>query len=209
MPDRAYGDNARSGRLFCARASSRPAARQPGVQTLARTDEVLVEARPLAPEAVVRLAYAIARRLVGAEAGRDVAQDTWIKFRREAERQGGAWSEAAARAWVVSVAGNAARSLLRKASHAVLEAETEPVDDAAAPDEQVATDEERARRRARALELLGALPREKRELVALRDVEGRPWDEVARLLGEHAPTLRARYSRLWAELRARAQEGGE
>ncbi len=182
------------------------------MQTLAPDDEVSLDAMevsPLAPEAVVRLAYAIARRLVGAEAGRDVAQDTWIKFRAEAGRRGRAWPEAAARAWVVSVAGNAARSLLRKASHAVAEAGAEPVDEAAGPYEQVATDEERERRRALALELLRGLPRDKRELVALRDVEGRPWDEVARLTGEHAPTLRARHSRLWAELRARAREQEE
>lgn len=167
------------------------------------TNEVMVAADPLDAEAVVRLAYLVARRLVGAEAARDVSQETWIKFRAQQGKQGPSWPEA--RGWVRSVAHNAAASVLRKATAHALSEQDDPVDAQAGPAEQVETEEETTRRRRLAAALLAELPREKRDLVGLRDLEGRGWDEIARLVGEKANTLRARHSRLWSDLRARAE----
>lgn len=160
-------------------------------------------AEPLDAEAVVRLAYLVARRLVGAEAARDVAQETWIKFRAQSTKQGPSWPEA--RGWVRAVAQNAATSSLRKATAHALAEDDDPIDGQAGPAEQVETEEELALRKRLATALLGELTREKRDLVALRDLEGRGWDEIARLLGEKANTLRARHSRLWTDLRSRAE----
>ncbi len=158
---------------------------------------------PLPPEAVVELAFLVARRLLDPERARDVAQETWIKYRAQAARECEGWSGSRARAWVRTVASNAARSLLRKAAPQLgLEDGSVAVD--ADPAARAELAEEEAHDRAAAVALLAELPRPQRELLALRELEGWSWEAIGRLLGEKTSTLRARYARLRADLRAAA-----
>ena len=159
-------------------------------------------AGPLSPQAVVKLAFLVARRLVDAEAARDVAQDTWIKYRRQLAKEGREWQPARARGWVRCVAGNAARSLLRRI-RPVDGLLPEPLDASADPAGLVAQAEDLRQRHAEAERILAGLPEAKRNLIVLRDLEGRSWRSIAAALGENERTLRSRYSRLKAELRAR------
>ena len=155
---------------------------------------------PLEPEAVVKHAYLIARRLVGGETARDVAQDTWIKYRGQALKEGADWTDARARAWVRAVAANAAKSVLRKSSP-VSGVEGEIDRAGTDPAQAVAEAEEERLERDLANRLLAGLPRPKRELLCLRDLEERSWEDIAGILGENPRTLRSRYSRLRAELK--------
>lgn len=158
-------------------------------------------------------AYLVARRLVEHEAARDVAQETWLRWRREAAAPGEPWSEGRSRAWIRAVAQNAALSLLRKARAVELPEEHEAADPGAVDPARAAEQAEEERLRADvARALLRGLPPEARRLLALRELEGLSWEAIARVLGENPHTLRARHSRLRAGLRERARalglEGG-
>lgn len=161
---------------------------------------------PLEAVRVIEHAYLVARRLLEPESARDIAQETWLRWRRELDR-GVAFTEERARAWVRAVAQNAALSLLRKARAGELAGE--PLDPRGAdPADLVAEAETEALEKEQLRALLRGLPREARRLLALRDLEGLAWEEVARVLGENPNTLRARHSRLTAELRARVRATG-
>jgi RNA polymerase sigma-70 factor, ECF subfamily len=160
---------------------------------------------PLTPERVVKLSHLVARRMVDEESARDIAQDTWIKYCTQVEREGDAWEPARARSWVLAVAGNAARSQLRKGRRRPVEA-FEPEVHASpqeGPVEQVLHTEEQALAHELAWKILSELPREKRLLLVLRELEALSWDQVAQLMGEKPHTLRARHSRLKTQLRER------
>lgn len=158
---------------------------------------------------MVEQAYLVARRLVEHEAARDVAQETWLRWRREAAAPGAPWSEGRSRAWIRAVAQNAALSLLRKARAAALPEGLDPADPGAVDPAQAAAQAEEERLRADvARALLRGLPREARRLLALRELEGLTWEEIARVLGENPHTLRARHSRLRAGLREQARALG-
>jgi RNA polymerase sigma factor (sigma-70 family) len=151
----------------------------------------------------VRHAYSIARRILPADAARDVAQETWIKFQRHVQTEQPDWSERRARSWIWSVASNAARSALRrKRPHGMdpdlpLPAASDPC-----PAEEALAREERDARASLAREILTRLAPAERRLVGLRTFEERSWKEIAAILDENPRTLRSRYSRLLARLRA-------
>jgi RNA polymerase sigma-70 factor (ECF subfamily) len=175
-----------------------------------------VQNGPLGPQAVVKLAFLVARRLVAPEQAHDSAQDAGIKYQAQLLKEGPSWPERRARAWVWSVASNAARSLLRKRPSQSLDSHLVdlPLPSGGDPAREVAEREEAERRRARAWAILGALPRRDRELLTLRSLEARSWREIASILQENERTLRSRYSRLLKRLKARlvpaqAGEGGE
>ncbi len=99
-----------------------------------------------------------------------------------------------------SVAANAARSVLRKSTPQ--QGVDGQIDRAGSdPAEIVAEAEEQRLERDLARRLLSGLPRAKRELLCLRDLEGLRWEDIAEILGENPRTLRSRYSRLRAELK--------
>jgi RNA polymerase sigma factor (sigma-70 family) len=158
---------------------------------------------PLGPEAVVRLAFLVARRMVTPEQAHDIAQDTWIKYQDQLHKEGTDWPERRARAWVWSVAGNAARSLLRKKPQRsldpfLIDLPTRGGD----PSVEVAEQEEGELRKQLAWKILASLPRRDRELLTLRNLEARSWREIATILQENERTLRSRYSRLLSRLKA-------
>lgn len=164
-----------------------------------------MHAGPLTPEAVVRHAYLVARRIVAPELAHDVAQDTWIKYQGQVVKDGPDWEARRARAWIWSVASNAARSMLRKKSPQI-GLEPEQLDTAASGADVadgVVEDESLTLRKELAWRILAGLPRRDRELLTLRHLDGRSWNDVARILDENPRTVRSRYSRLLARLKDR------
>lgn len=164
-----------------------------------------MQAGPLAPEAVIRHAYLVARRIVPPELAHDVAQEAWIKYQTQLEKDGPDWPERRARAWIWSVASNTARSLLRK-KRPQCGLEPEQLDGMpAGPDvaDRAAEREQASLRKQLAWSILAGLPRRDRELLTLRLLEGRSWKEIAEILVENSRTLRSRYSRLIARLKTR------
>ena len=141
---------------------------------------------------VLRVCYTYLRSTADAE---DVCQDTLVKLicREEPFRDTGH-----ERAWVVRVAVNACKNLLRdRGAHpeVALDAVAEPV----APRE---SGEDALRRRdERVLAAVMALPLPQREAVYLHYYEGYPTREVARIVGASDDAVRQRLSRARASLR--------
>jgi RNA polymerase sigma factor (sigma-70 family) len=170
---------------------------------------VVTEASPpLSPQSVVRLAFLVARRWIPADVAHDVGQETWIKVQRQAESQPG-WTESECRAWIRCVASNAARDHLRRErrSPALLDGPLEEPADPTADPARAAEDREQAELgREEARRLLAGLNRDERELLAWRAIEGGSWAGLAARRGEKESTLRSRYTRLCAALRATRKE---
>ena len=70
------------------------------------------------------------------------------------------------------------------------------------PAEEAEASEERGERAALAWDILAGLDPAERRLIALRTFEERSWKEIGAILSENPRTLRSRYSRLLARLRA-------
>lgn len=154
----------------------------------------------MSPDEVVKLAFLVARRRVDAHSARDIAQETWLKVAAQAERETD-WSVGRARAWVRTVAANAALDLLRREQPAPLPEEgAQPAGRSPDPAEALELEELGARDRAQARALLAKLSRPDRELLAGRVLEGRSYAELAEHFGLKASSLRARFSRLRASL---------
>lgn len=141
---------------------------------------------------VLRVCYTYLRSTADAE---DVCQDTLVKlilcekpFRDPGHE----------RAWVIRVAINACKNLLRdRGAHP--EADLAAVPEPAAAE---APDEDSLRRRDdRVLGAVMALPLPQREAVYLHYYEGYPTREVARIVGATDAAVRQRLSRARARLR--------
>lgn len=155
---------------------------------------------PLSPDEVVKLAFLVARRRVDAHSARDIAQETWLKASAQAAREPD-WSPARARAWVRTVAANAALDLLRRERLAPLPGEeAHPQGPGPSPAEALELAELGARDRAQARAILAKLSRPDRELLAGRVLEGRSYAQLAEQFGLQPSSLRARFARLRASL---------
>lgn len=142
----------------------------------------------------------MACRRVDAHSARDIAQETWLKVSAQAAREPG-WTVTRARAWVRTVAANAALDLLRRERPAPLSAEgAQTPDGRPDPAEAAELAELGARDRAQARALLAKLSRPDRELLAGRVLEGRSYAELAEQFGLRPSSLRARFARLRASL---------
>ncbi|MBM6756027.1 sigma-70 family RNA polymerase sigma factor [Collinsella tanakaei] len=141
---------------------------------------------------VLRVCYTYLRSTADAE---DVCQDTLVKLicREEPFRDPGH-----ERAWVIRVAANACKNLLRdRGAHPAV-----GLDDVPEPAATQAPGEDALRRRAeRVLGAVMALPLPQREAVYLHYYEGYPTREVARIVGATDATVRQRLSRARASLR--------
>ena len=141
---------------------------------------------------VLRVCYTYLRSTADAE---DVCQDTLVKLllREEPFRDPGH-----ERAWVVRVAINACRNLLRdRGAHP-----TVGLDAVAEPAVAQAPGEDALRQRdERVLGAVMALPLPQREAVYLHYYEGYPTREVARIVGATDAAVRQRLSRARASLR--------
>jgi RNA polymerase sigma-70 factor (ECF subfamily) len=152
----------------------------------------------------------VARRFVSPEQARDIAQDTWIKYQAQLLKEGPEWPEAKARSWVWAVSSNAARSILRKKPKRSLEPYLLEMPRADSDPARLVADEEDLRlKKELAWEILADLALRDRRLLTLRNLEGRSWREIAKILQENERTLRSRYSRLLARLKRRLVPGEE
>ena len=141
---------------------------------------------------VLRVCYTYLRSTADAE---DVCQDTLVKLLLHDEPFHDHGHE---RAWVIRVAANACRNLLRERRahpNAPLDAVPEPTA-AERPGEG-----ELRRRDERVLAAVMALPLPQREAVYLHYYEGYPTREVARIVGATDDAIRQRLSRARASLR--------
>ncbi len=150
-------------------------------------------------DAVFRLAFSVVRDRALAE---DVTQDTMLK----------AWialptfrGESSMRGWVMRIAHNTAISTLRSRRAFV----TDPVDLPEAVDEPERLPEQRVENSQvmddfeQALDLLDDLSR---SVVVLREIEGLPYDEIARLLDVPLPTVKTRLLRARRKLASALRE---
>ncbi|WP_206390946.1 RNA polymerase sigma factor [Olsenella sp. An285] len=140
---------------------------------------------------VLRVCYTYLRSTSDAE---DVCQDTLVKLicRDEPFRDPGH-----ERAWVIRVAANACRNLLRdRGAHPAV-----GLDDVPEPAAQAPGEDALRRRDDRVLGAVMALPLPQREAVYLHYYEGYPTREVARIVGATDDAVRQRLSRARASLR--------
>jgi RNA polymerase sigma-70 factor (ECF subfamily) len=165
------------------------------------------QGEPLAFEAVVRRWQEPVARLLGrllgfADLAQDACQEVFLKVynARERYRDNGAFST-----WLYRIALNVARDASRKRRRepARLEAH-EPVD-RAGPAEALCQQRESAELVARAIE---ELPLPLREVLVLRHYEGIKFEQMARLTGTPASTLKSRFAVALTRLRSRLQELG-
>jgi RNA polymerase sigma-70 factor (ECF subfamily) len=137
--------------------------------------------------------YLLALRLLG-RSGRhaeDVVQETWV---RAASALGGFAWRSNLRTWLLGIAVNCCREVLRAASREVAGTET-PAADPASPPRQgpEKIDLERAIRE---------LPDGYREVLILHDVEGLTHEEIGNRLGIDVGTSKSQLSRARRALRA-------
>ncbi len=150
-------------------------------------------------DAVFRLAFSVVRDRALAE---DVTQDTMLK----------AWialptfrGDSSMRGWVMRIAHNTAISTVRSRRAFV----TDPVDLPEAVDEPERLPEQRVENSQvmddfeQALDLLDDLSR---SVVVLREIEGLPYDEIARLLDVPLPTVKTRLLRARRKLASALRE---
>lgn len=141
---------------------------------------------------VLRVCYTYLRSTADAE---DVCQDTLVKLLLREEPFHDPGHE---RAWVVRVAINACKNLLRdRGAHP--EADLTAVPEPAAT--QAPGEDALRRRDERVLGAVMALPLPQREAVYLHYYEGYPTREVARIVGATDAAVRQRLSRARASLR--------
>ena len=141
---------------------------------------------------VLRVCYTYLRSTADAE---DVCQDTLAKLLLREDPFHDPGHE---RAWVVRVAANACRNLLRdRGAHPAV-----GLDDVPEPAAAQTPGEDALRRRdERVLDAVMALPLPQREAVYLHYYEGYPTREVARIVGATDAAVRQRLSRARASLR--------
>lgn len=132
------------------------------------------------------------RRLLGsADEAADLTQETFIRAYQALPR----WRpEARFQTWLLQIARNAALDALRQRQRRAdepLELHAEPVDPAPSPLRQLQS----ARHMVLLERLLARLPREQREILLLREVEGLSYDELASILKINGGTVKSRLAR--------------
>ncbi len=136
--------------------------------------------------AVFRTAVAI---VSDPDLAQDVTQDTFVKAMRALD---GFRGEAAFRTWLLTIAANTARGVLRRRGRRV-EVALDSVEPVAAEDadpaRQVAVGEEAERARA----LLARLPEKQRLSVQLRVDEGLSFKEIGEVIGSSEGAARVNY----------------
>ncbi len=140
--------------------------------------------------------YNLAYRITGNhEDAADAAQDAFVRAYQGLERFRG---EASFSTWLHRIATNAALDLVRRRPD-VPPVEL-PADQASSDDPAAEAHRREVNRRVHAA--VGQLPAEYRVVVALRDVQGLAYDEIAKVLQIPVGTVRSRLSRGREALRA-------
>lgn len=146
--------------------------------------------------------YGLCLRLLAADAGEaeDAAQEAFVRAYRGL---GDFRMDAKFSSWMYRIAVNVCKNKL--ASRAWREGrrrrDLEAADAAEAAAPSPAQELDAKSRRARIEDAIARLPDEQRELVVLRDVEGRSYEEIAESTGLVAGTLKSRLNRGRAQLR--------
>ena len=161
---------------------------------------------PTGFELIVRhysgMVFALAARLVGPWEAEEVVQETFLRAWRGLESFRG---DASLKTWLYTIALNRARARqgtlarMRKvfASPRASAEDDRPwpgeeaPDPSASPEEQAVALEQRVRLR----KAIRNLPEEYRNAVVLRDLEGLPYDDIARVLNVPVGTVRSRIAR--------------
>lgn len=148
--------------------------------------------------------FAITLRITGdRNDALDATQDTFISaFRRAGDFRG----ESQFSTWLFRIAVNASKDVLRRKARAPVPQEEEALDNVRASsdtpvDQQVITRLEVGR-------ALAALPEEYREAVAMHDLGGIPYEEIALLTGAALGTVKSRISRGRKRLGELLEQGG-
>ena len=142
-------------------------------------------------------------RLTGrAEAVHDLCQEVFLRLyaARTNYRENGHFS-----GWLYRVALNVARDAARRRSHVPAPLEQADPVDPAAPAEAICQRRELARLVA---EAVAELPEPLRIVLALRHDEGLSFEEIARLTGTPASTLKSRFAAALRELRTQLARHG-
>ena len=148
--------------------------------------------------------FSIVARLLGNRtAAEDAAQEVFIKIHRAAHTIDPARDPGP---WVATIATNVCRDLWRSAPHR-MERRSASLDDTPGLADRLTTgiaDPERdllRSERARLVqEAVLELKEDFREVVLLRDYDGRSYEEIAAIVGANESAVRKRYSRALAEL---------
>jgi RNA polymerase sigma-70 factor (ECF subfamily) len=129
----------------------------------------------------------------------DLCQDVFLRVLRAAPRyrESGRFST-----WLFQIALNVARDAARRGRH-----DPVPLADAAGDDRTDDACEQRELARAVAC-AVAELPPPQREVLALRHDQGMSFEEMARVLGVPASTLKSRFAAALHRLRARLHELG-
>jgi RNA polymerase sigma-70 factor, ECF subfamily len=143
-----------------------------------------------------RLVLATALRLTGSmEDARDVSQEVFLKLYRNI---GKVQASGALTSWLYRVTVNASHDLRRRRRPETPVEEAGPLPSAEADPHQTLSESERRR----ALQLsLRMLPEKERAALVLRDLEGLPTEEVARVLGSSEATVRSQVSKARVKVR--------
>lgn len=157
---------------------------------LARRDDAAFEA--LARRHLPRV-RALAQSMVGAGAADDVVQDVLVSAHRGLRSFRG---EALFSTWLHRIALNACYRALRERSNVAFD----EIPELAAPDDPAHAGETAALRE-RLAWAMGRLPRDQREAVALRELSGLEYAEIAEILGVELGTVKSRIARGRAALR--------
>jgi RNA polymerase sigma-70 factor (ECF subfamily) len=176
---------------------------------VARSQKGDVGAFNMLVERYQSLAYALALRMLGdPDAAADVTQDAFFSAFRAIQ----AFRGASFRAWLLRIVSNACFDVFRARSRQPTSSLDELLDsetggDAAAPATLVDSswDPERAVLRAEVIVAIhGALlqlPGDQRLAVILSDVQGLPYDEIARIMDSPLGTVKSRIARARGHLR--------
>lgn len=136
--------------------------------------------------------FTMALRMTGDRADAlDATQDTFILAFRQAHRFRG---DSAFGTWLYRIGMNACRDLLRKKRRQPAPEEDLPEDDATWTPSSPPLDEQVAAR-LEVRDALAALSSDYREAVAMHDLGGIPYEEIARLTGVSVGTVKSRISR--------------
>jgi len=144
--------------------------------------------------------YALAYRILGAaEDASDIQQETFIRAWRNLKKFKG---EAAFYTWLHRITVNLCLSRKRKRSSSV---ELLPLDESMWRSGQpsVATCVESVETAVMVRAALSAIPAHYRTLLVLREIEGRPFEEIAQIVGGSVESVRTRLSRARKLLRER------
>ena len=148
--------------------------------------------------------YSIVARLLGNRAAaEDAAQEVFLKIHRAAHTIDPARDPGP---WVATIATNVCRDFWRSSTYRMAR-KSASIDDTPGLDERLATDvadpeeDVLAAERARLVrEAVVELKDDYREVVILRDYDGRSYEEIAALAGVNETAVRKRYSRALADL---------